>query len=393
MKARGRYVWQNKQTGHWMYEARVISNYGQCIKKQRRAASKNEAETKVELLYQELLISTSSVVQTFVAVLTEYSKFKEAYVRESTLANNLYLLEKYVLPQIGERKIHEISPRELAVLFDKLSKSKLKVGTLNKVRAVLHAVFSYAVDFRYLDSNPMKPIKAFKAAPGSETQVQVPWSLSEAQQALKLSNGTTLDFFIHATLTYGLRKGEVLALKWSDIDFDSGEIRIRRSRSFGRRLHPSSPNSANSAGELKTQAARRDLALTSPVALSLLRERERQQELGFSTEADDFIVRGPSGGPLCDSTLRRDYNAFCASNGLRRIRIHDHRHTAAVLALESGASPIETSYGLGHSSFEITKRIYAAQVPKLARAFSEKLSDALWSMPETPGAEREGVGK
>ena len=393
MRAKGRYVWQNKQTGNWMYEARIVSSHGRSIKKQRRAETKKEAETKVELLYQQLRTSNDSVVQTFDSVLAEYSKFKEAYVRESTLANNLYLLEKYVAPQLGPRNIQEIAPRELAELFDKLSKSKLKVGTLNKLRAVLHAVFSYAVDFRYVGSNPMKPIKAFKAAPGSETQIQKPWSLSEAQHALRASNGTSLDFFIHATLTYGLRKGEVLALKWSDIDFDSGEIRIRRSRSFGRRLSPSSPSSDNSEGELKTQAARRDLALTSPVALSLLRERERQQELGFSIEAGDFIVRGPSGGPLCDSTLRRSYNVFCASNGLRRIRIHDHRHTAAVLALESGASPIETSYGLGHSSFEITKRIYAAQVPKLARAFSEKLSDALWPMPEAPGAEREGVGQ
>ena len=393
MKARGRYVWQNKSTGTWMYEVRVVTNRGRPIKKQRRAATKKEAETKADLLFQELSASEDSSKQTFPALVSEYGRFKERYVRESTLANNLYLIEKYVAPRIGGQDIQSIEPGQLAELFEALSNSGLRVGTVNKVRAVLHALFSFAVEFRYLSSNPMKPIKPFKRASESGTQVQKPWSIAEAKQALAACTGTNLDFFIHATLTYGLRKGEVLGLKWSDIDFDAGVIRIMRSRSFSRKLKSAPANRTAPPDELKTEAARRDLVLTSPAVLSLIRERERQQSLGLSTLSDDYIVRGKAGGPLSDSTLRRSYDSLCVKNELRRIRIHDHRHTAAVIALESGASPIETSYGLGHSSFEITKRIYAAQVPKLARAFSEKLSDALWSIPQTSGAEREGVVK
>lgn len=393
MRAKGRYVWQNKSTGTWMYEVRVVNNLGRPIKKQRRAATQKEAEVKVELLFQEVSASKDSTKQTFAELVSEYGTFKQRYVRESTLANNLYLIEKYVTPKIGSRDIQSIEPGQLADLFEVLCNSGLRVGTVNKVRAVSHALFNFAVEFRYLSSNPMKPIKPFKNASASGTQVQKPWSIAEAKQALAACVGTNLDFFIHATLTYGLRKGEVLGLKWSDIDFDAGVIRIMRSRSFSRKLKSAPANRSAPKDELKTEAARRDLVLTSPVVLSLIRERERQQSLGLSILSDDYIVRGMAGGPLSDSTLRRSYDCLCVKNELRRIRIHDHRHTAAVIALESGASPLETSYGLGHSSFEITKRIYAAQVPKLARAFSEKLSDALWSIPQTPGAEREGVVK
>lgn len=393
MRAKGRYVWQGKAANVWFYEARVVLESGEVIQKQRRASTKADAQQKVEDLYRQLMQTTTATVHSLSSLLDEYKGMKSRYLRESTLANNVYLLQKYVLPALNCSDVKELQPRQLLRFFDRLEARKLRVGTLNKIRAVIHALLSFGVDFGYLDSNPMTPIKPFRSGPEQSTQVETPWSLEEARSALSAASGTNLDFFVHATLTYGLRKGEVLALRWSDVDFEKGEVHIRRSRSFGRNLEESRQPRGPVDGELKTRASRRDLVLTSPIALALMRERERQEQLGLNFEVDSFIVRGVLGGPMSDATLRRAYDKLCKDHGLRRIRIHDHRHTAAVLALEAGASPIETSYGLGHSSFEITKRLYAAQVPKLAKAFSETLSDALWELPEVAGGKREGVGK
>ena len=146
------------------------------------------------------------------------------------------------------------------------------------------------------------------------------------------------------------------------------------------------------SGPLKTDASRRKLRLTPLLSLSLMRHRELLLSQGNPVGQDDYVVLGVNGYPMNESTLYKLYNSICFESGLRRIRIHDHRHTAAVIALSQKVDPIVASYGLGHASFEITKRIYAQTVPLLSAEFSERIGDVLFDSPEAGEAyTEEGV--
>ena len=108
-----------------------------------------------------------------------------------------------------------------------------------------------------------------------------------------------------------------------------------------------------------------------------MNERSSREKLEQSVSDSDHLLRGVQGVKLSNTTLDRHWNKFCDDNSLRRIRIHDIRHTAIVQALEAGARLEEASQGAGHSSTEITKRIYARYVPALAHGFASALAERL----------------
>lgn len=298
-------------------------------------------------------------------------------MKPSTLANNKYLLEKYVLGKLGNRLVEKLT---LVVLHSYLSglRPALATASVNKIRAVLSGVFSTAVDYQLISSNPLQAVKTFRQAEGETTQVQRPWSLEEVREVLKAFSDSPLDFFIHATLTLGLRRGEALGVRWSDLNFEHGWIDIKHNRGSRRSLDSSGKiRTEMTNGSLKTTASRRRLELTNLMYLSLMREKTRLERLGISPSDEDLIVTGDSGKPLAESSLYRIYNRVLEANGIRRIRIHDNRHTAAVCALSADVDLVKVSYGLGHGGPEITKRIYAPIVPALSMAFSRGLSEAI----------------
>jgi integrase len=388
MKAHGRSVWMDKKSGRWKYEARVTQPGGSIKKYQRTAASKQEAVVNVEALYQELTNSTFTSDAKFLSELVNnYLEIKKNYVKPSTLANNKYLIDKYVLGKLGNRRVEKLTAVLLHGYLSGL-RPDLSTGTVNKVRAVLSGVFSVAVDYQQLSANPLRAVKPFRTLEGEKTQVEQPWSLEEVREVLKAFADTPLDFFIHATLTLGLRRGEALALKWSDLNLEEGWIDIRDNRGSRRVIDSAGQiRTEMTHGSLKTKASRRRLELTNLMYLSLMREKARLQQLGFTQELEDFIVVGDSGKPIGESSLYRIYNRVLAEHGIRRIRVHDNRHTAAVLALSADIDLVKVSYGLGHGGPEITKRVYAPIVPALSIAFSRGLAEAIEEDQEpTPGA-------
>lgn len=394
MRSRGRSIWKNEKTGKWVCEARVPKLAGGYRKIQRTADTRKRAEELVDEVYLELRQrSTSEAPKLFKDLVANYIEIKSTHVLATTVAGNKYLLDKYLLPALGGRVLSKITSADVFGLLSRHHDSGLRAGSVNKLRAVLHSVFAVGVDHGYLEANPVRAVKPFRPKHEEVSQVEEPWTLEEARTALLAFSMSPLDSFVHLTVGYGLRKGEALGLRWADINFDHGYLEIQSNRGSRRSFDAEGHLVTRMTdGALKTKASRRRLQLTNLVMLSLMRERERLQIRGQIPDSNDFIVLGPSGKPLAEKSLYRIYNKTCEEHGLRRIRIHDHRHTAAVIALENEVDPIEASYGLGHSSFEITKRIYASRVPKLSIGFASKLGDALSGDATMPPGANVGGG-
>jgi len=155
MKARGRSVWRNKKTGKWIAEARVPTLDGSYKKLQRTGGSESNAIDLAEALYDILKSQTSGKLpENFAELVRNYLELNRNYSRDTTLANNKYLLEKYVIPVFGRKSPSSITPIELLSFMKQLRKRGLATSTVNKIRAVISVVFQSNKTFGLEVPNP-----------------------------------------------------------------------------------------------------------------------------------------------------------------------------------------------------------------------------------------------
>jgi integrase len=188
----------------------------------------------------------------------------------------------------------------------------------------------------------------------------------EAGLLLEAAAETPFYALIYLALATGARIGELLALRWRDIDLDRASLHVSRTarRVTGKGIAYSEP---------KTHRSRRPVAL-SPETVQVLREHRRAQaerrlELGPVYADNGLVFASPTGHPLDDSNLRRAFGRIVAEAGLPRLRFHDLRHTAATLMLQAGVHPKVVSERLGHATVGITLDTYS-RTPTSCRTYS-----------------------
>ena len=383
-------IWKDKS--NWAGQLRYVHPDGRVSKFQRRRKSRQEVIDVVTALKASLQEREKKAYNlTFQELLPEYIAYKQAMVRPNTAADYKHQLELYVMPRLGKTKLSALKARDVIILLQQLKESGLSAATVNTVRVRLSTFMQYAVLVEQAIENPCRLVKGIKK--DTKTQVQKPWTKDEVLRALSCSKGTELELFLHLALFLGLRKGEILALRWGDVKLEEGYIEINKTRSHRRVITEDGElHNRHLESPPKTVAGFRRLPLSSPLLIALMNEKERQEALGRSCGNDDVLLRGAKGLPLSPSFLTKKYDAFCDANLLRRIRIHDLRHTAIVQALEGGARLEEASQGAGHASTEVTQKIYAIYVQRFASGFTTVLADRLSHDDAYPTGSLEEVG-
>jgi integrase len=255
------------------------------------------------------------------------------------------------------------------------------VSTINGARRVLFQLCKYATRQELMMFNPVSKTDPLKQDP-KKSNVQAHWNRDEAKRALEVSVGTPLDLFVHLAIFTGMRRGEVLGLKWSDIDLSEGTLSVERTLKEERIFTPEGLGTTHLVtGDPKTISGFRKLAIQGPLVNAFMRHKEAQIRLqetaGEEWVNTDFVLTSSVGTPWNPSNLSTRFRKFLKDNDLRRIRIHDMRHTAAHLSLEGDVRLEAVSQALGHSRIEITKNTYARKVPKLAIDFSNGLAEYL----------------
>jgi len=303
-------------------------------------------------------------------------------VKQSTASDYEYKHRQYVIPFLGNRQLTDLTTRDVEEMMGNLKLKGLSVKTINGARTVLFGLCKHAVKNGIIKFNPVANCDPYKAKYGDKTQVKEPWSREEAIHALYASRNTKMDLFIHFGVFLGLRRGEILGTKWSDIDFEKGTITISRTLKVetrytdtGRGVTRTVPDST------KTKQSNRVLPLEAPLLNALERHRQATRFMslhaGDQWQETDWIFKSTKGTALDPNNASKLFKRFREQNGIRQIRIHDMRHTTATLGLEAG-SPLEVvSQGLGHSGMEITKKIYAPYVQKLNDKFGKTLASYL----------------
>ncbi|MFJ5118400.1 tyrosine-type recombinase/integrase, partial [Kitasatospora sp. NPDC088548] len=183
-----------------------------------------------------------------------------------------------------------------------------------------------------------------------------PLTADEARTLLTAAQGHRLHALFELALRTGLRKGELLGLRWEDLDHSSGTASIRRTlqrtRTGGLTTLPT-----------KTVSSERRIALPAPCLLSLRTHRKQQaqakEKAGAGWMDSGHVFTRPDGHPIEPTTLTRHFNALLRRAHLRQIRFHDLRHSTATLLLEQGVELVVIKELLGHAHIGVTATVYA----------------------------------
>ena len=351
----------------------------------RTAATKAEAKALKRQLLAD--IDAKRLTPAREKTLEEYGLWwvrsvKANHVRYSTATDYEDRLRRWVFPHLGKRKLSGLKPDVIEEWMNQLKKKGLSTATVNGARTILFGALQHAYQTGLLQRNPVALVKPHRKSRDEKTAVKEPWSNLELRKAIALSAGTDLDAIIKIALVQGLRRGEILGLQWKDIDFDEGSICIRRTLKEERRFDNAGKVSVSiSADQVKTRASERKLAVGFLIAEALHLQKIRIAEMkiaaGDQWIPNDWVFPSSIGAPTNPNNMHKRFAKFCKEHGLRVIRFHDMRHTAAVEAISRRIDLAAISQGLGHSRIETTKAIYAPYVQTLVDVFSTGMDDGI----------------
>jgi integrase len=275
----------------------------------------------------------------------------------------------YLKPGLGPIPLTRLSASRMQAFFNGHLQAGRSVRTVQVMRTVLSSALSRAMREELISRNVARLVEL----PPWERQPITPWSAAEARAFLDAAEKDPLYPAFMLLLVYGLRLGEVLGLRWHDVDEYDAEVRIRQQvqRMRGQlRLYPS-----------KTPASRRDLPLL-PVVQSMLAFRHEAQaadrrELGRAWQDNGLIFTTKTGRPVDPRNLLRSFRRICTQNSLRLIKVHHLRHTTATLLKNLGVPARDAQLILGHSRLAVTLEIYSHEDRQAQRDALSRISDAL----------------
>lgn len=288
-------------------------------------------------------------------------------VRTSTYLSYQSHLRNHICPHVGGKRLDRIDGAALNQLYATLltrgraDGTGLSASTVRRVHALLHKAFRDGVRWELIARNPADSADPPKSRASRQGEFST-WSADELRRFLEFVRADNLYPLWLLLATTGMRRGEVLGLRWCDIDLPRAEAAIRQTVvSHNYRIAMSEP---------KTARGRRLVALDGHTVAALEAYRDEK-----SPERDDellFCYR--TGTALNPIDISKRFIRLSKGAGLKRIRLHDLRHTHATLALQAGIHPKIVSERLGHSTISLTLDIYSHAIPHLQKEAAAEIA-------------------
>jgi len=299
--------------------------------------------------------------------------------RPLTTARFAHAIRRYIAPTLAAVPLAKLSPAHVSGLHAALTRAGYAHATVAHTHNVLHNALKQALRWRLIAVNPCD------AAPvGTPERARtVAWDTATAHRFRRaVADDPDAVLWLLAIAT-GLRRGELLGLRWADVDLANGLLRVQRARVR---------NPDGGMMEQGTKGKRARVLDLAPSHVAMLRDHRRRQEEAMRRHADRWEDQGwvfceppgthrnrehPGGRPVSTSTFARRWAAILAATGLPRIRPHDLRHTNATVLLEQGVHPRMVQERLGHATFAETMDRYSHATPTLGRAAALAIEAAL----------------
>lgn len=362
-----------RSDGRWV--ARLTLEGGR--RKEMYARNKTEARSQLRKAMLELAqgLLVTGPGQTLAQYLGSWlNDMIKVRVRPHTFESYSRVVRGHLVPALGKTPLAKLSAQQLQAYYAlKLEEGKAP-GSVHGHHVVLHGALKKAMRLGLVARN----VADLVDPPQPRPQEMRPFSPEEARHFLDCARDDRLYALYCLAITAGMRQAEMLGLHWDDVDFEQGEVRVRRQLNW-------SSGKGFSFVEPKTAKGRRSVALPA-FALEALRLHRRAQlaerlRAGPGWEEMGLVFPNESGRPLDRNNLvKRSFFPLLAKSRLPKIRFHDLRHTAATLLLCQGENPKVVQERLGHASVELTLNTYSHVLPNIQRAAAAKL-DALFRSP------------
>jgi integrase len=278
-------------------------------------------------------------------------------------------LRKHVRPALGRHQLQRLTRAQVKGFYAKLDESGLNVKTVHNIALVLHKALGDAVEEGLIPRNPADGAHSLPRRRGVPMRT---WSAEQVRAFLAFVADDRLAALWRLAATTGMRRGEILGLRWRDLALDGATLSIAQARVRG--------THGLMYGPPKTLASRRRVDLDAATVAALREHRRRQTDERAILPIDrdqDLVFSRADGLPLDPDGVSGTFDRLQLRAGLPRIRVHDLRHTMASLMLANGAPAKVVQERLGHSSVMVTLDIYSHVAPGMQRDATDQLARAI----------------
>jgi integrase len=313
--------------------------------------------------------------------------------KKTTVELYATVLTAYVLPRIGDKRLQQLTGRDLEKLYvvlresGRVKKSKddeqpggLGEHSLANIRSVLHRVLRDAVRSRLLPRSPADDVLE-KPSHRKSDRTMTTWTAEQVRAFLKSVEGDRLYPLYVLVASTGMRRGEVCGLRWRDVDLEGGRLAVVNNLVLVDGRAVDSPP--------KTKTSRRAVTIPAPAVAVLTAWRDAQDaerdDAGDAWVDSGYVFTWQDGSPIRPDYLSKDFRKAVKAAKLPKVRLHDLRHGYATVSLGLGVHPKVVADQLGHSSTDITMDIYSHVMPSVAQEAAERVGDALFN-GDTPGS-------
>jgi len=332
--------------------------------------TKKEAEKRLsELLHQ---LDNGTFMKPSKTTLAEYLErwLKDCAPNLSprTAEGYEYIVRRHLIPSLGQIPLTQLKPDHLQRVYsDKLSagrtdgKGGLSNRSVHYIHVTLHKALKTAVKLGMIVRNPAEAVEP----PHIQHHEMQTMNESDVHVFLEFAKATPYYALFYTALFTGMRRSELLALRWSDVNLILCQLSVSRSI---HQLH----SGAIIFRQPKTDKSRRMVSLSPSTAIVLREHREQQaqlrQSIGLTLSDADLVFSQYDGKPLLPDSITHAWHKLAIRCGLKDIRLHDARHTHASLMLKQGVHPKIVQERLGHASIQITLDTYSHVAPGLQEA-------------------------
>lgn len=288
------------------------------------------------------------------------------------------IVQQHLIPAFGHIRLRSLRPRHVSPQYARWADSGrkneeqggLSPRTIVNHHRVLKGALGYAVQQQVLAANPADSVKPPRVAPPNIKVLDRP----QLGHLLEIAKSTSIGPIVHLAGHTGMRQGEVLAVRWSDVNLDNGTLRVERALEYipGEGIRFKTP---------KTARSRRTVTLSNSLVRALRRARaaqaQRRLSMGEGYGDQDLVFATQTGRPLSPRNVLREFGKLVDRAGIPKIRFHDLRHTHATILLNEGVPISVVSERLGHSTPTTTLNVYAHVLPNVQQALADKLDAIL----------------
>lgn len=300
-------------------------------------------------------------------------------VQEPRLSSATYqtyegYIRNHIVPALGSKPLGQLTASDLREFLGAKRREGKSAATVKQIHAIIRSALQHAMREDLVPRNVAKLVVVSNPV---RKEVE-PLTPEEAKKLLKTAHGHPWEALWTLYIGLGLRRGEALGLRWSDIDLENGRLRVEQSlqRSRGE-LRLKSP---------KTDTSRRRIVLPAFCTDALRRhhtsEREKLASLGQPMGPATLAFTSQLGTPIEPRNVNRAFEALLKEASLRKVKLHDLRHTCASLLLAQGVAPRVVMELLGHSAIAVTMNTYSHVIPALQDESAQRM-DALLSTHTT----------